>query len=108
MGQTAPSDESPLPNRADGWRRLTPDDVKNIVAKRAIVEQAKGILMFVYDTDADTAFEMIRRRSRITHVKLVLLAAQLVNDVVALTPDERLNLQQACDNLLLTLHERVL
>jgi ANTAR domain-containing protein len=104
---TPPSDEPPRPKRAGGRRSLPPEDVDNIVARRAIVEQAKGILMFVYDTDANTAFEMLRRRSRITHVKLLLLAAQLINDVVALSAEERLDMQSACDHLLLTLHERV-
>jgi hypothetical protein len=107
VARTPPSDEPPRPERAGGWGSLPPEDVVNIVARRAIVEQAKGILMFVYETDANAAFEMLRRRSRITHVKLVLLAAQLVHDVMALTTEERLHMRSACDNLLLTLHERV-
>jgi hypothetical protein len=104
---TPPPGEPPNPKRAGGWGNLPSEGVDSIFARRAIIEQAKGILMFVYDTDAETAFEVLRRRSRITRIKLVLLAAQLIDDVVSLTAEERLNLRSACDDLLSTLHERV-
>jgi len=34
--------------------------VSHICDKRAIIEQVKGILMCVYDIDADVAFEVLR------------------------------------------------
>lgn len=104
MVQTPPSDDS---TPSHGWENLSPGEVAEIIARRAVVEQAKGILMFVFETDADTAFEMLRRRSRTTRVKMTLLAAQFTIDVLALTPDERLDMRAACANVLLTTHRRI-
>lgn len=81
--------------------------VDEIVANRAAIEQAKGILMFVYGIDSAHAFELLRTRSRSTQIKLCLLAAQLIEDVVALAPHDRLDMPSTCTNLLLTLHKRV-
>ena len=77
------------------------EQVDEIVAGRAIIEQAKGVLMFVYGVDSEHAFQLLRSRSRTTQVKLRLLAGQLLNDVAALTPDQRLDVRSACSNLLL-------
>lgn len=63
--------------------------------------------MVVYDIDADTAFELLRLRSRSTRVEVCSLAYQLMTDFVALTPSQRLSLQATCDHLLLTAHERI-
>jgi hypothetical protein len=100
MAETPPSDTDPPDS-------FSPEQVDEIVASRAAIEQAKGVLMFVYDIDADTAFEILRRQSRTTSIKLRLLAQQLMNDVEALTRDQRLDMQSACSDLLLTAHERV-
>jgi len=94
----------PSHHNAHGY---THEQTNEIVANRAIIEQAKGVLMFIYDIDADAAFDVLRRRSRTTHVKVRLLAEQLVQELVALTPHERLDVRSACDNLLLSVHERV-
>jgi hypothetical protein len=99
MAETPPSGE-------DG-HVYSLEQMNEIIANRVSIEQAKGVLMFVYDIDADAAFDMLRRRARTTRVKLLLLAKQLMHDVVALTPDERLDLRSACNNLLLNVHERV-
>jgi hypothetical protein len=100
MAETPPSDND-LPDS------FSPEQVDEIVASRAAIEQAKGVLMFVYDIDADTAFEMLRQQFRTASIKLRLLAQQLMNDVEALTRDQRTDMQSACSNLLLTVHERV-
>jgi hypothetical protein len=54
MAETPPSDNDPP-------SYFSPEQVDEIVAARAAIEQAKGVLMFVYVIDADTAFEMLRR-----------------------------------------------
>ncbi|WP_235892360.1 ANTAR domain-containing protein [Mycolicibacterium hodleri] len=83
------------------------DQVDAIVANRAAIEQAKGILMFVHAIDGVAAFHLLRSQSRTSRIKLRLLAEQFINDVSALTFDERLDLETACSHLLLTAHERV-
>lgn len=83
------------------------NDDYRIAENRAAVEQAEGILMFVHGIDGDHAFHLLRSQSRTSRVKLRLLAEQFINDVSALTFDERLDMQSACTHLLLTAHERV-
>jgi hypothetical protein len=86
---------------------FTTEQVDQIVANRAAIEQAKGILMSVYGIDSEHAFHLLRAGSRDSQVKLRLLAAQVVKDVVALTPQQRLDMPAACENLLLTAHKRI-
>ena len=99
MAETPPSDD-------DGPGYST-EQVDEIVANRAAIEQAKGVLMFVYGIDSHHAFELLRSQSRTTQVKLRLLAEQLIVDVLGLTLDERRDMPSACTNLLLTVHKRV-
>jgi PAS domain S-box-containing protein len=80
--------------------------VAEIREHRAVIEQAKGILMFVYRVDAESAFEMLRWRSQQTNVKLRDLAACLVADVKGL-PYGGSEPVRAFDRLLLTAHERI-
>jgi len=75
----------PSHNYAHGYAREQTDE---------IVEQAKGVLMFVCDIDADAALEVLRRRSRMIHVKVRLLAELFIRDFVALTPHQRLTCGQ--------------
>jgi hypothetical protein len=98
--------EAPLSDD-DYAPQFTTEQVDEVVANRAATEQAKGILMSVYGIDSEDAFHLLRARSRESQVKLRLLAAQFVKDVVALTPQERLDMPSACENLLLTAHKRV-
>jgi hypothetical protein len=108
MAQPPPSDKStPPPERGRGWKNLPPEEIAHIVARRATIEQAKGVLMFIYDIDADQAFEMLRCRSRTTQVQVCLFAGQLIKDVLALTPDQRRDLRSTCNRLLLTVHQRL-
>jgi AmiR/NasT family two-component response regulator len=55
--------------------------VAEISENRAPIEQAKGVLMYVYQIDADAAFDLLRWRSQETNVKLRALAEQLLVDV---------------------------
>lgn len=50
---------------------------------RAVIEQAKGVLMLAYELDADQAFSMLRWWSRNHNVKVRDLAAKLVESAVA-------------------------
>jgi hypothetical protein len=99
MAETPPSD--------DDAPEYSTEQVDEIVANRAAIEQAKGVLMSVYGIDSHDAFELLRSRARTTQVKLRLLAEQLIVDVLGLTLDERRDMASACTNLLLTAHKRV-
>ena len=78
-----------------------------IAEERAPIEQAKGMVMLIYGMDESAAFDLLRRRSQETNVKLKLLARQVIADFVALSGCERLPPRSAYDNLLLTAHRRV-
>lgn len=77
-----------------------------LVEARAVIEQAKGVLMAVYRVSADQAFGVLRWRSQETNTKLRALAKQLVADVSTLPPPSD-NVQSEFDHLLLTVHQRV-
>jgi len=55
-------------------RAMTTAEVERAVGavneSRPVIEQAKGALMFRFALDAETAFEVIRRRSQRTNVKV--------------------------------------
>jgi hypothetical protein len=78
--------------------------VAEIVEQRAAIEQAKGILMAVYDIDAHAAFDLLRWRSQHTNTKLRLLAEQLMTDFRSL--DLR-TLRSTFDQLFLNAHDHV-
>jgi hypothetical protein len=73
---------------------------------RALIEQAKGVLMAMYRVSADQAFGVLRWRSQETNVKLRALAKQLVAEVAARAPVSA-EAQSEFDHLLLTVHERI-
>lgn len=54
--------------------------LQEAVAARAVVDQAKGILMHALGCDADEAFAEMRRISQTRHVKLTALAQRIVGD----------------------------
>ncbi|WP_280446961.1 ANTAR domain-containing protein [Nocardia brasiliensis] len=70
-----------------------------LLAARAVIEQAKGALMLAYGIDAEQAFGMLRKRSQATNVKLRELAAQLIAELPSLdlAPSE---LRRKVDHLL--------
>jgi hypothetical protein len=74
---------------------------------RAVIEQAKGMLMFVYGIDSDAAFEVLRTQSQRHNVKLRLLAEQLVNDLLELSASRGPARRIAFDGLFLTAHRRI-
>ena len=61
-------------------RRFTEyHDLQGAFGRRATIERAKGILMERHSVDEDTAFEMLRERSRADNRKLVDLATAVVD-----------------------------
>ena len=81
--------------------------VAEFADNRALVEQVKGVLMFVYKIDADAAFDLLKWRSQETNVKLRTLTEQLQADIRSLRYDDNLPHRSEFDRLLLTAHQRV-
>ena len=54
-------------------------DLKGAFGRRAVTERAKGILMERHSIDEDSAFEMLRERSRADNRKIIDLAAAVVD-----------------------------
>ncbi len=76
-------------------------------ANRAIIEQAKGMLMFMYGIDADEAFQRLREQSQQHNVKLRLIAQQVSKDLVELARSSSPSRRMEHDLLLRTAHQRV-
>nr|WP_246003074.1 PAS and ANTAR domain-containing protein [Nocardia tenerifensis] len=85
-------------------QELLTGTLPELVAARAVIEQAKGVLMRVYRLDAEQAFRVLQWRSQDTNVKLRTLAARLIAELDALPPASP-QVQTAFDHLLLTVHE---
>ena len=80
-----------------------------IADHRAAIEQAKGVLMYIYGIGPDAAFDILKWRSQNANIKLRALAEQLVADVLTRKHDEGSPLlRPTFDKLLLTAHERVI
>jgi hypothetical protein len=73
---------------------------------RAVIEQAKGILIALYRVSPEQAFGVLRWRSQDTNTKLRSLAQQLIAEVSDL-PAASADVQAAFDHLLLTVHQRI-
>jgi hypothetical protein len=79
--------------------------VAEITENRAVIEQAKGMLMVVYAVDADVAFQLLRWQSQHYNVKLRLVAEQIAEDFTKASQQKPV--ARGCyDNLLLTAHSR--
>ena len=59
--------------------RVLSAQLEAAMASRAIIEQAKGVIMAVRTVDADTAFDLLRRTSQAENRKLRQIAADVVN-----------------------------
>ena len=62
------------------------NNLQGAFGRRAIIEQAKGILMARNAIDADKAFSMLRDHSQHTGQKIVDVAAAVVNSHLLLVP----------------------
>jgi PAS domain S-box-containing protein len=56
--------------------------IAGVVESRAVIEQAKGVLMMAYGIDAERAFDILKWRSQATQVKLKTVAAQFLEAVM--------------------------
>jgi PAS domain S-box-containing protein len=57
------------------------NELDTIIPNRAVIEQAKGMLMALYAVNDDAAFAILRWRSQQLNIKLSEIAASLVADV---------------------------
>lgn len=81
--------------------------VNFITEHRSMIDQAKGMIMFLYGIRSDDAFEMLRQQSQQHNVKLVLLAEQVVDDMVELSRNSTSLDRLDAHALLVTAHERI-
>jgi GAF domain-containing protein len=65
----------------EGARELAAQ-LEQAMASRAVIEQAKGVLMGRHAIDETEAFEVLRHHSQNRNVKLRALAAEIVGEVV--------------------------
>jgi ANTAR domain len=56
----------------------TANQLKDAVVARSVVDQAKGILMHALGCDADQALQRLRRESQRRHVKVTVVASEVV------------------------------
>jgi PAS domain S-box-containing protein len=82
------------------------DALPDLFENRASIEQAKGVLMYVYRVSAEQAFRVLQWRSQETNTKLRELAKQLLDEVSSLERPSSVA-QSQFDHLLLTVHERI-
>jgi PAS domain S-box-containing protein len=96
-----------LTNTLDETRQEVLDEaLPDLFESRAAIEQAKGVLMYVYRVSAEQAFRVLQWRSQETNVKLRALARQLLDELATL-PAPAATVQSQFDHLLLTVHERI-
>jgi len=80
--------------------------VAEITEHRAVIEQAKGMLMLVYGLDDEAAFDLLRWRSQSSNVKLRRLAEKIVEEFRAVR-DDGITSRSSFDHALLTVDEGV-
>jgi PAS domain S-box-containing protein len=97
-------DITPTSDRAQD--ELITAKVAEISEHRAMIEQAKGMLMLVYGLDPGAAFDLLKWRSQESNVKLRLLAQQIVEDFCAVR-DKSIGSRSAFEHVLLTADARV-
>lgn len=88
----------------DDVRSTLDEVVATIAERRAIINQAIGMLMLAHGIDADQAFETLVRRSQETNVKLREIAARFVKEASAASLMTRAT---DLDQILSTVHEGV-
>lgn len=91
---------------AESERETLSAALPDVIEHRAVIEQAKGVLMRMYRVNAEQAFKILSWRSQETNTKLRDLAAQLVAELETL-PEARPQTLTAFDHLLLTAHTRI-
>ncbi|MCW2559565.1 MAG: transcription antitermination regulator [Mycobacterium sp.] len=89
----------------DEQQRIT-KAVTEIIERRAIIQQTVGMMMVIYDLDADQAFELLKWISQTNNVKLRVLAEELGSELPAVARDLTRDLRSACDKVLLAQREQ--
>ncbi|MGW4843211.1 PAS and ANTAR domain-containing protein [Nocardia brasiliensis] len=92
---------------ADNRRTTVNEQLPEMLEARAVIEQAKGVLMRMYRINAEQAFNVLVWRSQETNIKLRDLAEQLLAEIPTLPPAPA-PIVSHFDHMLLTLHERIL
>lgn len=95
------------PTSDESTEQQITDAVSSITERRAVIQQAKGMLMVSYGIGPDAAFELLRNQSQHHNVKLRLLAEQVVEDLVALAASAQRDRRQTVDSVFQSAHERV-
>lgn len=80
--------------------------IADFTAHRAVIEQAKGILMVTYNISAERAFDILIWRSQETNIKVRKLATQIIDDFTHQL-QQTAEVRERADHLLLTAHRRV-
>lgn len=90
----------------EDMRRSLDQVIGEIARRRAVINQAIGMLMLAHGVTAERAFEILAWRSQETNTKLRDLAERLVTEAAgsALMPE---GLACRLDHLLLTVHQRI-
>lgn len=83
------------------------DAVREISERRSVIDQAKGMLMFVFGISAEDAFDLLVLQSQQHNVKLRLLAEQIVGDLVELSRTTPTLDRLDCHGVLVTAHQRI-
>ena len=102
MTANASADDSLWASEQHLW-----DEVRGHAHHNALIEQAKGMLMFAYGIDADEAFDVLRSQSQNHNVKLRLIAEQVVKDLVELSRSRSPARRVALDGLMQNAHKRI-
>jgi hypothetical protein len=82
-------------------------ELTKISENRAVIEQAKGMLMVIYGISATTAFNLLKWRSQENNTKLQPLAQQILAEFLTLSQKDPHPLRSAYDHILLTAHLRI-
>jgi ANTAR domain-containing protein len=84
----------------DEQQRIT-RAVSEIIERRAVIQQTVGMMMVIYDLDADQAFELLKWISQTNNVKLRILAERLGSELPLVARNLTRELRSACDKVLL-------
>lgn len=74
----------------------------DVIERRAVIEQAKGMLMLVYRVSPDRAFDVLKWLSQRANIKIHTIAAELVHRLRNRPADRPLD-REEFDRLLLTI-----
>jgi len=89
----------------DEQQRIT-DVIEAISDRRAVIDQAKGMLMLLHGIDSDQAFKLLQWQSQEHNAKLRDLAVQVVADYRAMSDDD-LPARAVYNRRFLTAHSRL-